>query len=260
MTAPELLAFGQELGDRFVAIVGEPDTGGWLRAEELFGAGLPAALLAVGRRRGTDSAAVAGVLLFEQYAQRLVAPALAALLRDHAVLDVRPAVVRVELVDGAIRRLAFARAPEPAEGDPEETHARVARALLAGHLDGVAEAVRIRSRVGSRLLRGSIANAIANALLHLSWPDRVRDRHVPDARRFLARRADLAALVTVESVRIGGEAWMYTDRNTCCLAFRTTINQARDQHYCATCPVVPRSDTRALFAEATASYSARHPR
>ena len=53
---------------------------------------------------------------------------------------------------------------------------------------------------------------------------------------------------------------MYTDRNTCCLVFRTTLNQARDQRYCLTCPVMPRSDTRALFAQATASYAARHPR
>lgn len=255
----ELLTYGAELGDRFIAVLGAPDTEGWVSPDELFGARLPDVLAEVGRRRGTDSTAVAAALLFEQYAQRLVAPVLAALLRDDAVVDARPSRVRVELTDGAIRRIAFAEAPA-VDGDREQRHARVARELLDGHLCGVAEALHDRTRVGTRVLRGSIANAVAIALLHMSWPSPARDRYVHDARALLARVPGLVDLVAVESVEAAGEPWMYTDRNTCCLAFRTTLNQARDQPYCGTCPVIPTADVRVLFARATAAYSARHPR
>lgn len=42
-------------------------------ASELFGDGLDAVLDAVGTARGTNSAAVAGAMLFEEYAVRLAA-------------------------------------------------------------------------------------------------------------------------------------------------------------------------------------------
>lgn len=84
------------------------------------------------------------------------------------------------------------------------------------------------TRVGRRVLRGAIANAFASS--------------------------------TVSVVESLGERWMYTDRKTCCLAFRTGVNQARDQPFCSACPVLPAEETRALFARATAAYAARRPR
>lgn len=255
----ELLADGARLGDRFVAVLGAPRAAGWIAVDDLFGARLPEVLTAVGRRRGTDSPAVAGVLLFEQYALRLVAPALAALLREDARVDVRTSGVRAELEDGAIRRLAFARPPQPLDGDRAAAEARLAAELVDGHLLVVAEALHRHTRVGARVLRGTVANAVANCLLHLSWPEPSRDARVAFARAFLAR-VGLAELVTVESVNTAGERWMYADRGTCCLAFRTTVNAAREQRYCGTCPVLLEPERRALFAQAAASYAARHPR
>jgi hypothetical protein len=248
-----LLTYGAELGDRFVAVLGTPD---WLAVEDLFGSQLGAALTAVGRRRGTGSPAVAGALLFEQYAQRLLAPVLAALFRDNAAVAVEPDRVRAEFVVGVLHRLAFAIPAGPAD----DAQARVARDVVEGHLHAVAEAVHDHTRVGTRVLRGSIANAIANTGLHLSWPEPDRHRYLVETRNLLARIPGLAALVNIESVHVAGEPWMYTDRNTCCLAFRTAPNQARDQQFCATCPLTPRATTRAMFTEATASYAARHPR
>ena len=115
--SPDLLTYGAQLGDRFVAVLGTPDAPGWLPVGDLFGARLGPALAAVGRHRGTTSPAVAGTLLFEQYAQRLAAPVLAALFRDDAALDVEPDLVRAEFVDGALRRLAFATPVRRADGD-----------------------------------------------------------------------------------------------------------------------------------------------
>ena len=248
---PEVEIGHPELGDRFVAVLGTPD---WPLAADLFSDGLDAALEAVGAARGTDSAAVAGALLFEQYAQRLVAPVLAALYRDSAVLDARLPAVRTRLDHGFLRHLAFATAPAPGPADV----AAVRTGLIDENLEPAAEAVHTRTRVGRRVLQGSIANAVASSLLHMSWPDPDRARYVPAAHEFLSGRPDLATLVTVEAVERAGEPWMYTDRAACCLAFRTTVNQEREQPYCGTCPVLPDTTTRALFAQATAAYAARH--
>jgi ferric iron reductase protein FhuF len=255
-----VFADGAGLGDRFVALVGEPESPGWIAAAKLFDTALPAAIAALGSKRGTDSPAVAGVLLFEQYAQRLAAPVLAALHLHDSVVDARLSAVRTKLSDGGLRQLAFARPPDPIGTDRETAHARVAEDLVNGNLYPAAAAVHRSSRVGMRVLHGTVANAIASTFLHMSWPDANRARYVLDAHAFLDRVPGLAQLVTVDAVDSGGERWMYTDRNSCCLAFRTTVNQARDQHYCGTCPVLPHETTRALFGQATASYAERHPR
>lgn len=249
MTIREVLPDGAALGDRFVARLGVP--AGWIGVDELFG---PAVIGAVGEARGTATTAVAATLLFEQYAQRLVAPVLAAWHRHGAVLDARSSQVRAQVVDGVVRRLAFADPPEPG-GDADLLIAR----LVGGNLDPVADTLHRSTRAGVRVLRGTMANAVASALLHLSWPCRDRAEHVVDARAWLDRVPAWAGLVDVDAVRTAGESWMFVRRGTCCLAFRTTVNQARPQPCCSSCPVLPRSTTAELFGRATAAYAERHP-
>lgn len=253
MTPDEVLPGGSALGDRFVALLGTPTGPGWVGADELCGAALPAVLAAIGTARGTDNPAVAGVLLVEQYAQRLVAPVIATLLRHGTLLPAAPPYVRAHIVGGAVRRLAFADAPVP-DADPER-----ALATLAAHLDTLAVAVTGHTRAGARVLRGASAHAVASTLLHLSWPCRDRAAHLVDARRWLERLPGWAPLVEVDARVEAGEPWMYLRRNTCCQAFRTSVNRAREQACCSSCPVLPPETTRALFARATAAYAARHP-
>lgn len=253
MTPDEVLPGGSALGDRFVALLGRPTGPGWIGAEELRGSALAVVLAALAAARGTDNPAVAGALLVEQYAQRLVAPVLAALLRHGTLLDASPAQVRALLVDGAVRRLAFADAATPG-ADPDR-----ALATLAAHLDMLAAAVAGRTRTGTRVLRGAAANAVATSLLHLSWRCRDRAAHVAAARTWLERVPGWASLVEVDGRVEAGERWMYVRRNTCCLAFRTSVNRTREQAYCSSCPVLPPATTEALFARATAAYAARRP-
>ena len=252
----EVLGDGARWGERFVAPVGTPRGPGWIAATDLFGPRLPAVLAEVGAARGTTSPAVAGALLADAYAQRVVASVVGALVVDGTVLDASPPRVRVALDGGSIRRLAFAEAPVAA--DPGGGLRRMAEGLLED-LDEVLCAVHEHTRVGMRVLDGAVAHAVAITFLHLSWPDSDRARHVDTAREFLAATPRWEGLVTVRAEIEAGRRWMYTDRNTCCLAFRTAVNQAREQPYCATCPVLPRAVTREMFGQATASYAQRHP-
>ncbi len=255
-TSGEVLEDAAPWGERFVALVGAPDEPGWVAAGELFGAGLDAALARVGAARGTESDAVAGALLLDAYAQRLAAPVLGAYVVDGRVLDARLPQVRTQPFEGTFRRFAFADAPAVVAPGPAAVR-QVSAGLVGGHLEPAVEAVHERTRAGRRVLRGAIANAVAITFLHLSWPDPDHARHVDAAREFLALTPGLADLVGIEAVLAGGRPWMYTERNTCCLAFRTRPNQERELSYCATCPVLPRATTRSMFAEATASYAQR---
>lgn len=253
-----VLRDGAAWGPRFVALRGRPRGPGWVGAEELFGPGLPEAVSRVGDARGTDSPAVAGTLLLDVYAQRVVAPVLAAFVLEGRVLDARMPTVTVEPVESGFRRLAFDGAATGVD-DVDRGRALLIEGLVEDHLGTAVHAVHDHTRAGLRVLRGAVANAVAITFLHLSWPDADHARHVETARTFLASTPDLADLVGIEAVEETGRRWMYTDRRACCLAFRTTDNQAREQPYCATCPVVPRATTREMFSRATASYTERHP-
>lgn len=185
---------------------------------------------------------------------------LATLYRDGAVLDTALDQVWAELADEGVCRLAFGTAPVPAGPEREVAALEVIEALVTSHLGPVADSLHREMRIGRRVLRGAVAHAIVSALLHMSWSNDDRARYVGAARVLLGHVSGLAELVTVDVVRSVGEPWMYFDRNTCCLAFRTTANQAREQPFCSVCPVLPAATTMALFARATGAYAARHPR
>ena len=226
-------------GERFRAYLassGPPSGPGWIPAATLFGEGLDEALDTVRASRGTGSDAVAGVLLLEQYAQRVMGPVL-----THAV-DPTPEAVHLRLEDGRFADVAFAPSRVPAPGP-------------AG-LEPAVDAVHRRIRSGRRAQRGALAPAVAVTYLHLSWPREDHAHHVPDALRVLAAHG-LADLVHVEATPVEGQPWMYCDRRTCCLAFRTTRNAERALRCCATCPIVPEDERRALFGQAVAAYVRR---
>jgi hypothetical protein len=129
-------------------------------------------------------------------------------------------------------------------------------------LEPVVDALDRRTRAGHRVLSGALAHAVTVAFLHLSWPDRDHAHHLADARRVLAG-AGLDDLVRVEAVEVhvegAGGRWLYADRRTCCLAFRTARNQVRDPSFCATCPVVPEVERRRSFTHAVDAYVRGQP-
>lgn len=100
--------------------------------------------------------------------------------------------------------------------------------LVMGHLAEVVAALHDATRVGSRLLWGSVAEAVAAAMLYLPFGDAARS-----ARHLLgALGAPLAQLVDVQ----GGPSGPVVRRRTCCLWF--TGESGRGE-YCSSC-CVPR--------------------
>ncbi|MEJ2887680.1 (2Fe-2S)-binding protein [Actinomycetospora aeridis] len=194
---------------------------------------------------------MAASLLLEGYAQRVVPPAIAAQVLLGRSVDTEAGRVHVRLEDGRVRQVAFAT-PDGAEGG------------VAGvdGLTGVVEPLHRRTRAGRRVLAGAVAHAVAVAFVHLSWPSPDRARHLEDARDLLAG-AGLPDLVHLEAAGVPGVPgvvegpWLYAERRTCCLAFRTDRNRARGPSYCATCPVVPEEERRRSFREAVVAYARR---
>lgn len=257
-TRGEVLTDGRRWGERFVALRGAPDGPEWITAADLFGSGLSERLAAVGEARGTTSPAVAATLLLDVYAQRVVAPVLAALYVERTVVDASLPLVRLAPAGGGFRRLAFAADPRPVGSRAaRDARSTVLDGLIDAHLEIAVDVLHRRTRAGTRALRGTVAHALAITFLHLSWPGPDRARFVDAAAEVLAERPELAGLATVTAVSTGGEPWMYTDRAACCLAFRTSVNRARDMPYCATCPVVAREHTKDLFDQATAAFRRR---
>lgn len=253
---PTALAGAAALGPRFAAVIGRPS--GWIAAGELFGDRLADHVARVAEIRGAPNAAVAGTLLFQQYAGLLVAPAVAAVHEEGRRLPYDPAAVRVRTIDGAPVQVAFAEPALPVPGTPAQERLLLATDLLRGHLGRCADAVRRRCRGGRRVLDGEIANAVTTAYLHLSWRRADHAALVGDARAVLAA-AGLAALVAVEAADVDGRPWMFAGRRSCCLAFRTVRHRERSapERYCATCPVRAGADVRRSFEAAVRSYSER---
>ena len=217
---------------------------------------MEAELARTAAQRGTESRAVAAVLLLDRFAMRLAAPVLAAFHELDSLLDARLENVLLGPDDRAPGWIAFAEAGRPADGDRDVLH----RSLLGESLLPLAADLATRSRAGSRVLRATVAHAVALGYLHLSWHHPDQDRFVDDAHALLTD-ADLDDLVDVTTVSIDGRNWMSVERGACCLAFRTASHTTDGTtRYCATCPCRPKQLIHNDFVAACRSFDRRHPR
>lgn len=239
-------------GPRFVAWLGQPTAPEWCEATELFGACLDDALAEVARVRGAPHRAVAGAALVEQYAARLVAPLLAAVLVDRRAVDPALDQVRVQWAEGRVGHIAV----RPPLTPLEEEGVEVLDVVMHGNLAVVVEAVHRMAGTGTRVLYGGIAHAVTVAALHLSWPDEQPSRYL-ELTEWVLDLWGIRDLVVVEAVRVAGEEWLYAERRTCCLAFRTENHRRRENPYCATCPVMPEVERRRSFLDAVAAFRER---
>lgn len=98
--------------------------------------------------------------------------------------------------------------------------------LFAGHLDGVAESLRARHRIGEQLLWGNAAAGVVSAMLAVAGAE-----GAPPVR---ARAADVLAALPHGIGALGAWADGEYTRNTCCLWYKTPSSKGG---YCADCPI-----------------------
>ena len=144
--------------------------------------------------------------------------------------------VRFDLADAAVAVLSedpVASHPSACAVDDTDALLAAARtALIDDHLAGVISALHRATRVGERLLWGSVAESIAQSVLILPT-GAVAD--AADTARFLvdAFGSRLAELVEI----VDEPAQPRVRRRTCCLLFTGADGRAA---YCASCCVTPR--------------------
>ena len=170
---------------------------------------------AIGSWLGTDERRVAASLVVLGYAARLVGPAVAVLLRDGLVVDLRPDRVRYTYRPAEGFRLG---APEPTgwRGPPEPLRAAWCEVVLDGHLGPLIDGVRRVVPVAAGLLWGNVASGLAGALRALA-----AHGDVPASRCHAAGRALLAhgPLRGSGELRLTG-AQLSFRRRSCCLYYR----------------------------------------
>ncbi|NJC71145.1 ferric iron reductase [Planosporangium thailandense] len=122
---------------------------------------------AVGAWLGIRERRVAASLVVLGYAARLVGPAVAVLLRDGILLDVRPAQVRYTFVPGGGFRLSL---PQPAgwRGSAPVLHRRWQEHVIDEHLRPLIASVRGVVPVAAGLLWGNVASGLTGALRALA--------------------------------------------------------------------------------------------
>jgi hypothetical protein len=232
--------------------VGQPAGPGWRAAADLFGAGLEPALAELAEARGAPHRAVAGAALVEQYAARLVPPFLAAVLVEGRAADPGMDRVRVTWSGGRVGMVALRGPVAPCE----DRGAAAVAALMDTNLAVAVEAVHRAAGTSVRVLRGAVAHVATVTALHLSWPDDRPARYLEPVGRVLERWG-VRDLVAMEAVHVAGEDWLYAERRTCCLAFRTADHRRRADPFCATCPVTPEGERRRSFLDAVEAFRER---
>lgn len=228
-----------------------PDPTGWVSAAELLdpdGSGLDD-LLAAARAwwRATPHAAAA--LAFRMYTYWLAMPPVLGWATASRVPLLDPADVLLrypgeeQFMTVGFRRLRFGvLAGDPVAGQHPDVHVvpgptellRLLRETMrTTHLDPLVDALADRVRLGTRTLLGSLASAVAYAVVRgLSTP---AETTVATAHTVLSA-LDVADLVTVAPSADGSGATVR--RHTCCLAF--TLPKPK---LCSGCPL-PKLPTR----------------
>jgi ferric iron reductase protein FhuF len=180
-------------------------------------AGKPAAGLidAVGGWLGATERRVAASLVVLGYAARLVGPAVALLVRDDLLVDVRPERVTFGYAPDRGFQLAV---PEPAgwTGAPATLRRAWGDVVVDAHLRPVVDAVRAEVPVAAGLLWGNVASGLAGALSAL-----VRDRAAPAEHCHAVGRDLLDAGPLRDSGALSvHDGQLRFVRRSCCLFYR----------------------------------------
>lgn len=170
---------------------------------------------------------VAAALAFKGYGYTAALPVVAGWLGHGVVPLLESDRLRVGLSD----RLPYVRfdisgvrtiSAEP-QGPPSALVHAARSSLLRGHLAEIVDALSMATRVGDRLLWGSLAESVAHIAMRLEGVDGARR-----ALRLLGEPVEGLLEIT------DGDGAPSFRRRTCCLWFATDTGR---NEYCASCPV-----------------------
>jgi FhuF 2Fe-2S C-terminal domain len=210
----------------------------WLAAGDLLAPGsadLDAQLKLAGETLGSDRPDVAASALLEGWAWTLARPLAAALAAGAPPPDLAAGNVRLRFAGGLVAGAAV-RDPAPPDGGEAGAAAR----LLDGHLAVlVARLGERRVRRGRRALWGLVSNGCAAALLEEAHAAGLpADRAHRLLGRLLGPPGRPLPVPALLAVGPGQAARLVRRRVTCCLHYTVSAGP------CATCPLLPPSETR----------------
>ena len=207
------------------------DETGWLQATRLLDGSLLPDLLEFGQRRWKASAHAAASLAWKTYSYWLTLPAALGWTCARRVPLLYPTDVLLRLTDGpptlavglrpSVTVAVLAGDPLARYGSPRPAVVRDESAMLAAlresvldaHLRPLAGAIQTRTRVGMRVLFGSLSSGIADGLLRAA---RLLPRATVDEIDTLLHALGIDHLVDLAR---GGTGAPAVRRRTCCLAF-----------------------------------------
>lgn len=173
----------------------------------------------------------AAAMAFKGYAYAAALPVIAGWLGHGVVPMLESDSLRIGIADhlphvrldiSGVPTITGDRQDAPARGSASLTRAAQS-SLLRGHLAEIVDALATDTRVGRRLLWGSLAESIAHIAIQIDGVD--------GARRALAELGEPVVGLVEITARHGAPVLR---RRTCCLWFAT--DTGRDE-YCASCPI-----------------------
>lgn len=182
---------------------------------------LAAAITASRPAWDTDDDAVLASLWWQAYAYRVAGTAIACWLLTGVAPDPSGGGTAVGIARH--RPSAVVYADTRAITDLEALAAR----LFDGHLDAVAVALRARHRVGTQLVWGNVAAALASAMLAVAGAD-----GAPPTLR--TRAEGVLAALPHDVGSLGRWCDGEYERTTCCLWYKAPTSRGA---YCADCPL-----------------------
>jgi len=180
--------------------------------------------------RGSDDPQVLGSLWWQAYCHRVAGGVLAA----HALTGTAPDPSAPGTGVGLARSRPSSLLVDPAAPVVDDLGTLVEK-LFAGHLDPLAEALRVNHSLGAQLLWGDAAAGVASALGAVATADGAPELRAPVDAITAALPHDIGRLGTWAPDR-----WAFR-RSTCCLWWKTTASNGT---YCEDCSLrIPRGRT-----------------
>jgi ferric iron reductase protein FhuF len=227
---------------------GAPGDDGWVSCATLVGDPelLRETIAATAPGRGTEDIGVAASLFVQAYAFRVPSVAVAAWALGLPVPSTAPAETAIR-----IRRHRPSDLAVTTQEVTSTDAVGLAKAVLDAHLGPLIDAVRVKIRVGERLLWGNAAASIATILRAVQDTGPVGDPAVRSVAAALFEAVpQFRGMGRWTTTEVPGALGWHWDRANCCLWYRTTEAAGR---YCEDCSLV---DATARAARRRASLEA----